>query len=118
MTIELDAVRFEDRMVSPPTNPPATWAGWWEYPVGQEVFVEGIGILLKISQDSNPDTDSYAYSEVREMVFEVRDCGPLRWFKVQKASSSFEYEIDEIWEYPTVSEVRPEVKSVTRWTPV
>lgn len=120
MTLEVNTVQFERQMVDRTLDPPATWAGWWAYPIDKEVFVDGIGILVKVAQESNADTDSYSYSEVREMVFEVRDCGPTQWFMVQKTSSSFDsaYEIDEAWEYPTVYRVQPEVKSVTRWVTV
>jgi hypothetical protein len=115
-----DAGEFEGRMTGRPVDPPSTWSGWWDYPLNREVFVEGIGILAKISEDSNPDSDSYSYGEVRTMVFEVRDCGPKRWFKVEKTSSSFDsgYESEESWEYPSVYEVTPAVVEVTRWTPV
>jgi hypothetical protein len=117
---QLDAGEFGTRMTFQPVDPPSTWLGWWDYPLNKEVFVEGIGILAKISEDSNPDTDSYSYGEIREMVFEVRDCGAKRWFKVEKASSSFDsgYELDESWADPDIDEVTPAIVEVTRWTPV
>lgn len=120
----LDAGVFEDRMTSRPTDPPVTWRGWWQYDLNRETFVDGIGTLVKVSQDESVDSDSYGYgADVRTMIFRVTDCGGSRWFRVVKSSSSFDSgwydsDADEAWEYPTVDEVFPEEVAVTRWKSV
>jgi hypothetical protein len=119
MATEVNTDQFRGAMVPGGENRPVTWVAWYEESVGFETFVEGLGIVRKISEDQETIDNSYDYDPAhrRVMIFELVDCGPSRWFEVSATSSSYGYST-EAWYDTDVREVAPEEMTVTRWKPV
>ena len=116
MASEVNVVQFVDGMIPGGGTRPVTWAGWYDEGVGFETFVDGVGIIRKTFEDDEVVVvDSYALDQPhrRVMIFELRDCGPPRWFEVSSLSSSYGYS-EEAWYDPEVREVAPEEMTVTR----